>query len=354
MGHALRTYAVASFGLLKTGRVGMLAPMSQPKVDAEQFIDFLIASPLQVTATEAQRTQPLSDDSPAHDAYTRLLHRLEPTSEALWIEVQQEVRRSSGVLVLDDTVLDKPYARTMDLVHHMWSGKHHRVVKGIDLLTLLWTDGDRHLPCDYRIYDKPNDHKTKNDHFGDLLRVAKERGFAPECVLFDGWYSSLENLKLIRSLGWCWLTRLKSNRRVNPDRTGLRAVSACEIAATGTVVHLEGYGFILVFRIVAKDGTTEHWATNRLEMDEGERLRLADASWRIEEYHRGLKQTTHVERCQCRVGVAQRGHIGLALRAFVVIERYCFRTGINWLSAKWQIVREAVRAYRNRPTYRTA
>ena len=63
---------------------------------------------------------------------------------------------------------------------------------------------------------------------------------------------------------------------------------------------------------------------------------------------------TNVERCQCRVGRAQRGHIGLALRAFVVVERYCFRTGLNWLSAKWQITREAVRAYRANPVYRTA
>jgi hypothetical protein len=326
--------------------------MSQPKVVAAQFIDFLIATPLQATATEAERTQPPAADPAAHDAYTRLLHRLEPDSDALWIDVQPDVRRTTGVLVLDDTVLDKPYARKMDLVHHMWSGKHHRVVKGIDLLTLLWTDGDRHLPCDYRLYDKPNDRLTKNDHFGDLLRVAKARGFAPECVLFDGWYSSLNNLKQLRALGWHWLTRLKANRRVNPERAGLQAVSACAIAATGTVVHLEGYGFITVFRIVAKDGTTEHWATSDLRMDELERLRLADASWRIEEYHRGLKQVTNVERCQCRTAVAQRGHIGLALRAFLVVERWCFRTGINWLTAKWQIARDAVRAYRACPRYR--
>jgi len=31
------------------------------------------------------------------------------------------------------------------------------VVKWIDSLTLLWTDGERHLSCDYRIHDKPND-----------------------------------------------------------------------------------------------------------------------------------------------------------------------------------------------------
>ena len=131
-------------------------------------------------------------------------------------------------------------------------------------------------------------------------------------------------------------------------------MSECQIAAAGTVVHLAGYGLVKVFRLAAIDGTAEHWATEDLAMDDLTRLRLAEASWRIEEYHRGLKQVTNVERCQCRVGRAQRGHIGLALRAFVVVERHCFRTGVNWLSAKWDITREAVRAYRANPVYRTA
>jgi putative transposase len=327
-------------------------PMARPKVTDVDFIDFLIASPRQATATEAQRTQPAG--SAAHDAYTRLLHRLEPDSAALWADARPDVRLACGVLVLDDSVLDKPYARKTDLVRHQWSGKHHGVVKGIGLLTLLWTDGDRHLPCDYRVYDKPGDGKTKNDHFRDLLTAAQDRGFAPECVLFDGWYAGLENPKHARSLGWRWLTRLKHNRRVNPDKAGLRAVSACDITAAGTVVHLEGYGLVKVFRIEAKDGTTAHRATGDLGMDDLTRLRLADASWRIEEYHRGIKQVTNVERCQCRAGRAQRGHIGLALRAFVVVERYCFRTGVNWLTAQWQIVHDAIRAYRAAPIYRTA
>ena len=62
-----------------------------------------------------------------------------------WLEVKPEVQLGSGVLVLDDTVLDKPYACKIDPVHHIWSGKHHVVVKGIDLLTLLWIDGEPHF-----------------------------------------------------------------------------------------------------------------------------------------------------------------------------------------------------------------
>ena len=40
-----------------------------------------------------------------------------------------------------------------------WSGKHRKTVRGINLITLLWTDDDRKIPCDYRLYSK-TDGKT--------------------------------------------------------------------------------------------------------------------------------------------------------------------------------------------------
>ena len=74
------------------------------------------------------------------------------------------------------------------------SGKHKSVVAGINLVTLLWPEhdhggGDKAIPCDYRPFlslnrgDKANDGLSQNAHFRAMLAVAKERGFAPECVL---------------------------------------------------------------------------------------------------------------------------------------------------------------------------
>jgi putative transposase len=72
----------------------------------------------------------------------------------------------------------------------------------------------------------------------------------------------------------------------------------------------------------------------------------------LEEYHRGLKQFTGVERCQVRAGRGQRNHIGCAVRAFVRLEYHRFTTGVSWFAAKWAIVRGAVREYLRRPLYR--
>ncbi len=256
--------------------------MNEPKVTDLDYINFLVASPTVFSCTEAARVQPDNPRRAAHAALTRLLHRLDPDPTPLWKEAQQHVVLHDGLLIIDDTTLDKPYAQHIALVHRHWSGKHHRVVPGINLVTLLWSDGIDALPGDYRLYDKPVDGVTKNDHFRAMLTSAKDRGFDPRLVAFDSWYRSLEHLKTIRHYGWRWLTRLKGNRQVNPDGTGNRAVQAADISAAGTVVHLKGYGMIRVFRIVTPNGDTEYWATNDLTMTPIERERLADQVWTIE------------------------------------------------------------------------
>jgi len=326
--------------------------MNPPRAGAEDYIDFLLATPRVASATEAARVQPERPVAVAHDAFTRLLARLEPDPAAQWEEVEPLVRRAAGILVLDDTVLDKPYAHKTGLVAPFWSGKHQRVLRGINLVTLAWSDGDAVYPTDYRLVDPAEAPKrNKNEHFRDLLAAAKSRGFSPRYVCFDSWYSSKENLKAVRGHGWHFLTQVRSNRRVNLDRTGNKAIREQPIAASGTVVHVEGFGLVKAFRIVAPNGDTEHWITNDLEMDELVRLTYAQRAWAIEEYHRGLKQYTEVERCPARLARSQRNHIGWALRAFVRLEWHRFRTGVSWFEAKWNVIRNAVRAYLRNPLY---
>ena len=65
---------------------------------------------------------------------------------------------------------------------------------------------------------------------------------------------------------------------VNPDRTRNRPIGDCGIVPTSMVVHLECYGVVKMFRIISKDNTAEHWATNDLEMDELGRFKLAETS----------------------------------------------------------------------------
>jgi putative transposase len=324
--------------------------MNPPRCGEQDYIQFLVASPAAFSCAEAARVQPESPAAPAHDAFSRLLNRLEPDPEALWAEAQPLIEKGAGVLVIDDSTLDKPHARHISLVTRHWSGKHKRPVRGINLITLLWTDGDRKIPVDYRVYNA-HDGKTKHDHFWEMLLMARGRGLAPEFVLFDNWYASTENLKQVRDHGWRWLTRLRGDRVVSPEDRVARKLDEVPVSAEGTAVHLRGYGMVRVFRIDAPDGDTEYWATNDPGLKAGMRQHYAEVGFAIENYHRDLKQFCGVERCQCRSQRAQRNHIGMALRAFLRLEWRFFSTGISAFESKLRLVRDAVRDYLASPIF---
>lgn len=325
--------------------------MNAPKCSEYDYINFLVAAQQVFSTVEAARSHPDGEDKPAHDAYTRLLQRLPPDSEALWAEVRGCIEMDKGLLILDDTTLDKPYASQMALVSRHWSGKHGEVVQGINLISLVWSDGDAALPCDYRLYDKAHDGLSKNDHFRDLLHHAYERGFQPALVAFDSWYSSLDNLKLVRNFGWDWLTRLKRNRQVSLRAGQQQAISTLDIPPGGLTVHLRGYGLVKVFRTVDPHGNADFWASNRLDMTEAQRAIYAQRAYLVETYHRALKQFTGIERGQFRLERAQRNHIGLALRAYLRLELHRWRTRLSIFHSKLDIIRMAVRHYLAHPTY---
>ena len=47
--------------------------------------------------------------------------------------------------MIDDIILDKPYANKIELVSRHRASKHQRVIKGINLISLLLTEGKSHL-----------------------------------------------------------------------------------------------------------------------------------------------------------------------------------------------------------------
>jgi hypothetical protein len=76
----------------------------------------------------------------------------------------------------------------------------------------------------------------------------------------------------------------------------------------------------------------------------------AERAWRIEEYHRSLKQFTGVECAQFRRARLQRNHIGLALSAFMRLELHRVHHWISHAEAKTAIIRHALRWYLAQPT----
>lgn len=321
--------------------------MQYKKCSLDLYVDFLTASQKQFSGMELSKVSP---DEMAHDSVSRWLSQEKLTPKLLWQESQYMVDTTSGYLILDDSVLDKPYAKKMALVKTQYSGKHHRAVKGIGLVNLLWTDGgaeQKIIPVDYRLYDPTRDGKTKNDHGRDMLKIAEKRGFSPDYVLVDCWYTSIGNLKMLDSRKWRWIGEIQHNRLVSQKQGDYVHVSALDW--TKKRVHkvwLKAYGFVLVSKIVAPNGDIAYLATNDLSLVRQKTIKTHyDYRWTIETFHRGIKQCTGIERCYAVKERSQRNHILCAFLAFLRLEWERIQEAISWYEQKWAVVRPAVQAY---------
>jgi hypothetical protein len=230
----------------------------------------------------------------SHDSVNRFLQRETYSPQDLFNEAKNELNLKGGVLSVDDSVLDKPYSHYMAFVEYFWSGKHHRAVKGINLITLYYTDIDeRHQPINYRIVDK-SEGKTKNEYFREMLAEVLAWGLEPAYVTGDSWYSGTTNLKEVKHHHLGFLFALESNRIVSVEKGKWTQIQKLDIPEQGRDVWLREFGMVKVFRTNLKD-QVRHYAIylpNSQSMSSFNRDRflwLHDLHWQIEQYHRAIK-----------------------------------------------------------------
>ncbi len=313
------------------------------KFNLETYIAFLTANGNRYSSVEAAKALNKTQDAPAHDSISRWLASEDYKPGDLWKHVRSQATMD-GNLIVDDSVLDKRWSPKNELTHYHWSGNEHRAIRGISLVNLLATDGEQCLPIDYRIYEGTESKTTKNDHFQKMLNTAEKRGFKPKYVLSDAWYGSLDNMKKIMKRGWKFIMGIKENRMVNEIQGNYVAVSALDWTEKQVrKVWLKGLGFVMVARIVFKNGDVRYLATNDLNLTDYENLsHESEQRWIIEEFHRGIKQTTGIEQCYSILKKSQLTHIFACFVAFIRMEFERLKTKISWYEQKAQKVRMGI------------
>ena len=268
------------------------------------YISFLISEPKYTSCCHLAEVMGIS-----HDSVDRFLQRENFTPKDLFDQARLQLDLKGGVVSVDDSVLDKPYSQYMALVGYFWSGKHHCTVKGIDLITLYYTDKlGNHAPINFRLYDKAEG-KTKNDYFLDMLAETFAWGLEPAFVTGDSWYSGTKNLKTIRNDGLGILFAIKCNRLVSIEKGKYIQVRTLDIPEDGREVWLRGLGQVKVFRTLLKD-EQRYYIVHLHEEDaltdfkRADFYEIHDKHWQIEQFHRVIKPVCHVEHFQVRTEVA--------------------------------------------------
>jgi len=241
----------------------------------------------------------------SHESVNRFLQRENYSPQDLFNEVKSGLNLKGGVLSVDDSVLDKLCSHHMAFVGHFWSGKHHRVIKGLNLITVYYCDIEgRHQPVNDRIVDKAKG-KTKNEYFREMLAEVLAWGLEPAFITGDSWYSGVANLKGVKHYDLGFLFALESNRLVSVEKGTWTQVQKLDIPEEGREVWLREFGRVKVFRTRLKE-QVRHYAVHLSDggplssFGRDSFLWLHDLHWQIEQYHRVIKQVCHIEHFQVR------------------------------------------------------
>jgi hypothetical protein len=254
-------------------------------VTKQQYIEYLIATCKNYTCTNLSDHL---DGAPgtSHDSISDYLRRDKLTARGLWELVAPLIDDGpDSYLILDDSVQNKQYSKHIELVKLQYSGAEHGLVRGIDIVNLIHTNGKDggYFPVDYRIYDNDSDGKTKHDHFREMLIAA---------VAENG------------DIEWM-ITNKESNLKSNGDPPS--SISAQDVQYESAV------------------------------------------RWQIEQMHRELKQLVGTQKCQSRKARAQRNHIACCYRAWLSIKIAALKMNKTLYQAQADLFRDYLRAQLKAP-----
>jgi DDE superfamily endonuclease len=331
------------------------------------YTDYLICQNKYATATGLSELMP---GEVSHDQVTRFLNRSEFGSKELWSYVKPQVRQhetpTGGVLILDDSIEEKPYTDENEIVCWHHSHMHGRHVKGMNILSCMVGYGEVSLPVCYEIVHKDiefSDIKTKkvrrkssvtkNEHFRKLIGQCVKNKVLFDYILADNWFGSAENMKCIHDdLQKLFIIGIKSNRTVALSKTDkilgkFQQVSSLDMEDDESKqVWLKDVKFkVTLVKKVFKneDGSTGvlYLASNDLIHDADFLYQTYQKRWKIEVYHKSIKQNASLAKSPTKKVRSQANHIFASIVAFCKLEALQFVTAANHFALKYKLVVKA-------------
>ncbi len=264
----------------------------------------------------------------SHDRLQRMLYQRFAWSRRLWDLFAARMVREGGHLIIDDTAWAR-WAVQSEAVSWVWSATHGRVLRGHQVVLLIWTDGRVRVPLGMRLWKKGG--YSKVELAAQLLREAARRGIKPEYVLFDSWYAAASLLHLLDKTGWKYVARLKSNRLFEgravrerwPHRFG-RAVGRLR-----KIKHEV---------VVVKDGR-RYFVANDTQLSSSALKLHYRFRQQIEEVFRLLKQEFGWGGASAQKARAQVAHLHLGLYALCITEQAALKKGQTIYAFKRRLFR---------------
>ena len=337
------------------------------------YSDYLIASFSQTSATGLSH---LLNGEISHDQVTRFLSKEEKTSKDLWLMVKPFVKKTqsaNGVLIIDDSIEEKPFTDESDLVCWHFDHSKNRSVKGINFVSCLYQNTYQNqeisIPVGFELVKKTERYfdqktekekrrslKSKNEMAREMMLQAVKNQVVFSLILFDVWFASAENLRFIKhELDKDFICPLKENRRVAlsfADKNNGRwtAVSTLEIKAdTELEIYLEAVEFPvkLIKRVFTnKDESIglQYLISSDKTLSFDQITTIYQRRWNVECYHKSLKQNVSLAKSPTQTENTQTTHFFAALCGYIKLEMLKVETKTNHFALKTKLYVNALQS----------
>jgi hypothetical protein len=328
------------------------------------YTDYLIFQNQYATATGLAQLLP---DDISHDKITRFLTYNTFNSKDLWEYIKPAVRENQtltgGVLILDDTIEEKPYTDENEIVCWHHSHKDNRNIKGINIISCLVHYDNVNFPVGYEVVRKdveftdPKTGKnrrqssvTKNEYFKKLITQCHKNQVLFEYILADSWFGSKDNFNFIHfEIKKKFIIGLKSNRLVALSKNDkkhhvFQQVSSLEMNdGDSKIVWLKDNPFPvkLVKKIFKNEDNTMgilYIVSNDLTTEADVLYEVYKKRWQIEVYHKSIKQNTSLSKSPTKKEKTQMNHIFSSIVSYCKLEILKLKTSLNHFSLKYKLI----------------
>lgn len=333
---------------------------------AEIYSDYLVASFGLTTATGLSK---LLDGEISHDKITRFLSGKAKNSKDLWQFVKpliREIETDDACLILDDSIEEKPYTDENQIVCWHYDHSQQMLVKGINFLSCLYQTASIAVPIGFElirkteIYTDPKDSKqkrrspvSKNELARSQIEYAVRNKVKFRFVLFDVWFAAVENMRFILKWHKHFICPLKSNRKIalsGEDKLQGRwqKLETLEIETNKSrLIYLEGLEVpvLLIKQVFTnEDGKTaiQYLISSDTKLSNTDLTTNYQKRWRVEEYHKSLKQNVSLERSPTQTERTQTNHFFAALCGYIKLERLKIKTRQNHFALKAKLYLKAL------------
>mgnify|MGYP000087686547 FL=1 len=344
------------------GRVNL--PTNAPAMPCtlDAYTDFLISSNGPATATNLSR---LHQGAISHDQVTRWLASDYLDSKKVWAHAKPLIKndlstktaQDFAVLIVDDSLLEKPHTDPNAMVARYWDHCSNTYVKAVNFMSLLYQTSGLCVPIAVQFIEKTEevfDSKTmkfkfvsaftKNEYLQQMLAVAQQQ-LDYEFLLGDTWYSSTQNMNCVLGLKHQFIFALETSRTAAcseaerqqgkfvrldalafvdqvPLRVFLRSVKQAVLVVKQVFTNKDGSQGVL-YLVCSDTGLSYEQITT-----------IYQRRWKVEEYHKSLKQNASMGNSPTRTMETQANHLFASVLAFIKLEALRIKLTLNQFKIK--------------------